>query len=212
LPLENLDRYEGSSIFYSATTVEARLCQDNAVAVVGGGNSAGQAAVFLAEQAHSVYMFVIEESLEAYMSRYLIRRIEQADNIHVACQTEITALHGNGQLEKITARNNETGEMEEYEIAALFIFIGAEPHTEWLKGTLELDDSGFIRTGDALDGFPANGAYGATHPKRRPYLLETSIPGVFAAGDARSNSVKRVSSAVGEGSMCVQFIHQVLVM
>jgi thioredoxin reductase (NADPH) len=207
LPLANLEQYEGSSIFYSATAVEARLCSDSEIAVVGGGNSAGQAAVFLAEQARSVYMFVVEESLEAYMSRYLIRRIEQTDNIHVAYQTEITALHGDGQLKKITARNNQTGETEEYEVAAVFIFIGAEPHTEWLKGTLELDDSGFIRTGDALDGFRANGA---THPKRRPYLLETSMPGVFAVGDVRSNSVKRVASAVGEGSISVQFIHQVL--
>jgi thioredoxin reductase (NADPH) len=150
---------------------------------------------------------VIEESLEAYMSRYLIRRIEQAGNIHVAYQTEITALHGEEQLEKITTRNNETGETKEYEVAGVFIFIGAEPHTEWLNGVLELDEKGFIKTGDALGDFRANGA---THPQRRPYLLETSMPGVFAAGDVRSNSVKRVASAVGEGSMCVQFIHQVL--
>jgi thioredoxin reductase (NADPH) len=141
------------------------------------------------------------------MSRYLIRRIELADNIHVAFQTEITALHGNEQLETISTRNNKTGETKEYDIEALFIFIGAEPHTEWLNGALELDDQGFIKTGDALDGFRANGT---TLPKRQPYLLETSMLGVFAAGDVRSNSVKRVASAVGEGSMCVQFIHEVL--
>jgi thioredoxin reductase (NADPH) len=207
LPLDGLERYEGSSIFYSATAVEARLCHESEVAVVGGGNSAGQAAVFLAEQARCVHLFVIDDSLDAYMSRYLIRRIEQADNIHVALETEITALHGDEQLEKISTRNNKTGETEEYDIEALFIFIGAEPHTEWLNGALELDDQGFIKTGDALDGFRANGT---TLPKRQPYLLETSMLGVFAAGDVRSNSVKRVASAVGEGSMCVQFIHEVL--
>lgn len=207
LPLDNLERYEGSSIFYSATTVEAHLCHENEVAVVGGGNSAGQAAVFLAEQARRVHMIVLEESLEDYMSRYLIRRIEGADNIHVAYQTEITALHGDEHLEKITTRNNKTGETNEYEVAAVFIFIGADPHTDWLRDTLELDEQGFIKTGDMLKGFRANGAI---LPDRRPYLLETSMPGVFAAGDVRANSVKRVASAVGEGSMCVQFIHQAL--
>ncbi len=207
LPLDNLEKYEGSSIFYSATTVEAHMCYENEVAVVGGGNSAGQAAVFLAEQARRVHMIVLEESLEAYMSRYLIRRIEEADNIHVLYQTEITALHGDEHLEQITTRNNETGETEAYEVAAVFIFIGAEPHTGWLDGALELDEQGFIKTGNMLKGFRVNGT---TKPDRQPFLLETSMPGVFAAGDVRSNSVKRVASAVGEGSMCVQFIHQSL--
>ena len=207
LPLENLAQYEGSSIFYSATATEATACQSSDVAIVGGGNSAGQAAVFLSQYAHRVHIFIRGDSLASSMSRYLTRRIEQADNIHLAPHTEVTALHGDSALERITVENNQTGETQDYDVASLFVFIGAKPHTEWLDGVVEMDDKGFIKTGNDLDGFRGNGT---PLPNRPPFHLETSLPGVFAAGDVRANSVKRVASAVGEGSMAVQFIHQVL--
>ena len=205
LPLDNLEQYEGSSIFYSATSIEASLCQENEVAIVGGGNSAGQAAIFLSDFASCVHIFIRGDSLDRSMSRYLTRRIEQADNIHLSPHTEVTALHGESSLERITVKNNETDKTEEYDVVNLFVFIGAKPHTEWLDGVVEMDDKGFIKTGNDLDNSRRNGS-----TQRAPYHLETSLPGVFAAGDVRANSVKRVASAVGEGSMAVQFIHQVM--
>lgn len=207
LPLKNLDKYEGSSVFYSATNVEAILCGDNEVAIVGGGNSAGQAAIFLADYSHTVHIFIRGESLATTMSRYLTRRIEEAKNIHLHPQTEVTELHGDAELEKITIQNKATGTTDICKASLLFIFVGAKPHTDWLNNALALDNKGFIKTGDLVGTFPRDGT---TPPARRPYLLETSIPGVFAVGDVRATSVKRVASAVGEGSMAIQFIHQVL--
>ncbi|MEZ4737301.1 MAG: FAD-dependent oxidoreductase [Caldilineaceae bacterium] len=209
LSIQNLEQYEGSSVFYSATGVEAILCHENEVAVVGGGNSAGQAAVFLSEYAQHVHVFIRSASLSTSMSRYLIRRIEEAKNIHLHPHTEVTALQGDTELETITVRNTETGATEAYDTNLLFVFIGAKPHTAWLDHAVALDEKGFIKTGEMVGTF-ATDQPGATRPARRPYLLETSMPGVFAVGDVRANSIKRVASAVGEGSMAIQFIHQVL--
>ncbi len=205
LPLDNLEQYEGSSVFYSATSIEASLCQENEVAIVGGGNSAGQAAIFLSDFASCVHIFIRGDSLDKSMSRYLTRRIEQSENIHLSPHTEVTALHGESSLERITVKSNETDETEEYDVVNLFVFVGAKPHTEWLDGVVEMDDKGFIKTGNDIDNFQRNGS-----TQRAPYHLETSLAGVFAAGDVRADSVKRVASAVGEGSMAVQFIHQVI--
>lgn len=216
LPLDNLERYEGSSIFYSATAVEATMCSGQDVVIVGGGNSAGQAAVFLAERARCVHIFIRGDSLDSSMSRYLTQRIDKAENIHLVTRTEVTALHGEPHLERITTAHNQTGETNEYEVASLFVFIGAKPHTGWLDGSLELNRKGFIQTGIDVNGDrdrEHSGANGSTNGAKNftpRFMLETSMPGVFAAGDVRANSVKRVASAVGEGSMSVQFVHQVL--
>lgn len=207
LSIENMERYEGSSVFYSATGVEAILCHDNAVAVVGGGNSAGQAAVFLSQYARAVHLFTRGESLAATMSRYLSRRIEETGNIELHPHTEVTELHGETELAKVTVRHNQSDITEEYDINLLFVFIGAKPHSEWLDQAVALDEKGFIKTGELVGEFPSKQR---PYPSRRPYLLETSIPGVFAVGDVRSTSVKRIASAVGEGSMAIQFVHQVL--
>ncbi|MDT8306833.1 MAG: FAD-dependent oxidoreductase [Anaerolineae bacterium] len=204
LPVDNCANYEGRGVYYSATAVEAQLCVDQPVVVVGGGNSAGQAAVFLAERAGRVVLVCVEEELDELMSSYLATRIRKMDNVEVRSQSEVTAVHGDEQLEAVTIRSNQSGEEERLEAAALFIFIGAEPHTDWLPGAIEVDDSGFIKTGPELAEAP-------NWPlSRLPYYLETSQPGVFAAGDARAGSVKRVAAAVGEGSMAIHFVHQVL--
>lgn len=204
LSLEHQQQYEGASIFYSATAVEATMCQDSNVAIVGGGNSAGQAAIFLSQYAHQVYIFIRGATLNTSMSRYLIRRIEEAENIELVPHTHVTGLHGADCLRQITVEHTKTKAEATYDVTNLFVFIGAKPHTEWLDGALELDDKSFIKTGHTLAGFPQNDT------SRAPFHLETSMPGVFAAGDVRAGSVKRVASAVGEGSMAVQFVHQVL--
>ena len=208
LPLENLSRFEGAGVYYGATFVEAQLCGGEEVVVVGGGNSAGQAAVFLAQNAKRVHMLVRSSGLAASMSRYLIRRIEITPTIILRPRTEIVTLEGGAHLESVHWRNNQSGEIEKHEISHVFIMTGAEPNTHWLNGCIILDDKGFIKTGSDLlsDNFSAS----AWPLMRQPYLLETSLPGVFAVGDVRSGSVKRVASAVGEGSIAISFIHKVL--
>ena len=208
LPLENLSRFEGAGVYYGATFVEAQLCGGEEVVVVGGGNSAGQAAVFLAQNAKHVHMLVRSSGLTASMSRYLIRRIENTPTIILRPRTEIVTLEGGAHLESVHWRNNQSGETEKHEISHVFIMTGAEPNTHWLNGCIILDDKGFIKTGSDLlsDNFSAS----AWPLMRQPYLLETSLPGVFAVGDVRSGSVKRVASAVGEGSIAISFIHKVL--
>jgi thioredoxin reductase (NADPH) len=204
LPVDNCANYEGRGVYYSATAVEAQLCEDQPVVVVGGGNSAGQAAVFLAEGARQVIIVCVEEEIEEMMSSYLATRIHKMDNIELRPQSEIAAVYGDEQLEAVDIRDNATGEEERVDAAALFIFIGAEPHTGWLPEEIEVDEVGFIRTGPELED-------GAQWPlSRPPYYLETSQPGVFAAGDVRAGSVKRVAAAVGEGSMAIHFVHQYL--
>src|SRR4249920_135454 len=208
LPLENLTRFEGAGVYYGATFVEAQLCGGEEVVVVGGGNSAGQAAVFLAQSAKRVHMLVRSSGLTASMSRYLIRRIENTPTIILRPRTEIVTLEGGAHLESVHWRNNQSGETEKHEISHVFIMTGAEPNTQWLNGCIILDDKGFIKTGSDL--LPDNLSASGWPLMRQPYLLETSLPGVFAVGDVRSGSVKRVASAVGEGSIAISFIHKVL--
>ncbi|MCU1339434.1 MAG: cyclic nucleotide-regulated FAD-dependent pyridine nucleotide-disulfide oxidoreductase [Bryobacterales bacterium] len=202
LDVPNLAQFEGVGIYYGATRVEAEVCRDEEIAVVGGGNSAGQAAVFLSGIARHVYLVVRGPSLSKTMSQYLISRIEATRQITVLTWTKIEGLEGDTQLQRVHWRNTKTEASEAHEIQHVFVMTGADPNTEWLQGSVELDAKGFIKTGaEVAEGWPL---------RRAPYLLETSLPGVFAVGDIRAGSVKRVSSAVGEGSMAVQFVHKVL--
>src|SRR3984885_4690605 len=202
LDLPNLSQLEGVGVYYGATQVEATVCREEEVAVVGGGNSAGQAAVFLAGTAKHVYLVVRGPCLAKTMSRYLISRIEANPRITLMAWTTIEELEGDTHLKRVRLHNTKTGANETRDIQHVFMMTGADPNTEWLRGSLALDAKGFIKTGaEVQDGWPLH---------RPPYLLETSLPGVFAVGDIRAESVKRVASAVGEGSMVVQFVHKVL--
>ena len=208
LPLENLSQFDGAGVYYGATFVEAQLCEGDEVIVVGGGNSAGQAAVFLAQTTNRVHMLVRSGSLAASMSRYLIRRIEESPNVIVRPHTEIVALEGDNHLDSVRWRNGQTGQTEKHNIRHLFVMTGADPNTGWLNGCIVLDSKGFINTGPDLSSENLSAAGWSL--KRQPYLLETSVPGIFAAGDVRSGSIKRVASAVGEGSTAISFVHNVL--
>ena len=208
LPLDNLSRFEGAGIYYGATFIEAQLCGGEEVIVVGGGNSAGQAAVYLAETAKRVHMLVRSAGLAETMSRYLIRRIEGTPTIMLHPCTEIVALERNNHLESVRWQNNQTGQVEEHNIRHVFVMTGADPNTRWLNGCVALDAKGFIKTGPDLLPEDLNAAHWPL--ARPPYLLETSLPGVFAVGDVRAGSIKRVASAVGEGSIAISFVHQVL--
>jgi thioredoxin reductase (NADPH) len=207
-PIEGLARFDGSGVHYGASYIEGQFCRGKDIAIVGGGNSAGQAAVYLSEHARRVSIIVRGESLAESMSSYLIRRIDNAGNIELLPYTEIERIEGGERITGLVVRDSRNGETRRLEASHLFIFIGAQPATRFAADDLVLDDRGFVKTGDALSvddlrsaGWPLT---------RRPYLLETSCPRVFAAGDVRAGSVKRVASAVGEGSICVQLIHQAL--
>jgi thioredoxin reductase (NADPH) len=206
--IENLPRFEGIGVYYGATFMEAQLCAGEEVIVVGGGNSAGQAAVFLAQAARCVHMLVRSDSLADSMSRYLIRRIEENPAIVLRTRTEIKALEGDNHLERVSWRNSGTGESESRAIRHVFLMTGAVPATAWLDGSISRDAKGFIKTGPDLSPDDLNEA--CWPPGRLPHLLETSRPGVFAVGDVRAGSIKRVASAVGEGSIAIAFVHQVL--
>jgi thioredoxin reductase (NADPH) len=207
-PLDNLERFEGNGIYYGATFVEGQLCANDDVIVVGGGNSAGQAAVFLSESASRVYVLVRAASLAESMSRYLTRRIEQTPNIQLLTHTEIIALLGDDRLRAVRWKNNQTGAVEEHSIPHVFMMTGAEPNTAWLDGCIALDQAGFVKTGSELT--PEDLSAARWPLVRPPFLLETILPGVFAVGDVRGGSMKRVASAVGEGSIAISFVHQVL--
>jgi thioredoxin reductase (NADPH) len=207
-PCKNLLRFEGAGVYYGATFVEAQLCGGEEVIVVGGGNSAGQAAVFLAQTTKRVHMLVRSTNLVASMSRYLIRRIEESPTIIFRSQTEIVAIEGGDHLESVYWRNSQTGRTEKHEIRHIFIMTGADPNTRWLDGCIALDDKGFIKTG--VDLLPDNLSPVGWSITRQPYLLETNLPGIFAVGDVRGGSIKRVASAVGEGSTAISFVHKVL--
>jgi thioredoxin reductase (NADPH) len=204
LDAEGCAQYEGRGVYYAATPNEAQMCRGATVMVVGGGNSAGQAAVFLAGQARRVLLLVRGNDLYKNMSTYLARRIEANSSIDVRCHTTIRRLLGDGHLGAVETVNGKTGQIRTEETPAVFSFIGAVPRTEWLPQEIATDPKGFVRTGAALAQSPSWTA------GRQPFLLETSRPGVFAAGDVRADSVKRVASAVGEGAMVVQFVHEYL--
>jgi thioredoxin reductase (NADPH) len=208
--IENLKKFEGQGIYYGATYIEAQLCQNEDVIVVGGGNSAGQAAVYLAQTARKVHILVRSRALSETMSRYLIQRITENPGIELHCKTEIVALEGDTQLERVTWLDKKTGETSTHDLRHVFIMAGASPRTEWLQGCVALDDKGFILTGRDLDD-PAGIAPPTAWPlSRAPQMLETSLPAVFAVGDVRSGNVKRVASAVGEGAIAVHLVHRAL--
>jgi thioredoxin reductase (NADPH) len=207
LSIENALRFLGTGIYYAATNTEARRCEMKDVIVVGGGNSAGQAAVFLAGKCRQVHLLVRAKGLEDSMSRYLIRRIDETPNITLHANTEITSLEGNDQLERVTWKTSPGQVRETHPICHVFLMTGAVPSTHWLQGCIALNDKGFVRTGSDL---VAADFAGGTAPARPPQSFETNWPGIFAVGDVRCGSVKRVAAAVGEGSACVQQVHQAL--
>ena len=209
LRLANLEKYEGKGIYYGATFIESQLCEGEDAAVVGGGNSAGQAAVFLSQTVRKVYMLVRSGELSSTMSRYLIQRLTENPRIELRYHTEITALDGDENLERVTWRNRATGETATQPLHHVFVMTGASPRTDWLRGCLALDDKGFILTGRDLDAAPPDG-WPKWPLERAPQMLETSLPGVFAVGDARAGNVKRVASAVGEGAISVHLVHRAL--
>ena len=207
-PIENLEAFTGGGVHYGASYLEAQLCRQKDVAVVGGGNSAGQAAIFLAGFARNVKILIRGESLESSMSSYLIDRINRAANIEVLPHTEVKRANGDAKLRSLSLRNNLNDTTSDVEFAHLFVFIGAVPATDFVPESVKLDDRGFVVTGDNLTSEALDAS--KWPEKRRPFHLETTRPGVFAVGDVRSGSVKRVASAVGEGSVCVQYVHQIL--
>jgi thioredoxin reductase (NADPH) len=207
-PLQNLSQFEGAGVYYAATAMESQLCLGEDVVVIGGGNSAGQAAVFLAQSANRVHILVRGDGLAETMSRYLIRRIEDNPGIVVLPHTQIVALEGNGHLERVQWRDDQSGNVETGNFRHVFLMTGAVPNTRWLEGCVVLDDKGFIKTGPELTQEDLTAA--AWPLTRPPFLLETSRPGIFAVGDVRGGNIKRVASAVGEGSIAIALVHQVL--
>lgn len=206
--IPNLAKFDGVGIYYGATNMEAPLCENEDVIVVGGGNSAGQAVVYLSQTASRVHMLVRSEQLSDTMSRYLVERVESNPKISVHYHSEIVGLDGDWHLEQVQWRDKVTSEVVTKTIRHVFMMTGAVPSTDWLKNCLAMDSKGFILTGqDLKPGSPEGSAWTAT---RQPYLLETSLPGVFAVGDVRAGNVKRVASAVGEGSISVHLVHRVL--
>lgn len=204
LDIEGRTRFDGAGVYYAATKMEAQMCGGDQVLVIGGGNSAGQAALYLSETTQKVFLLIRGDDLGKNMSDYLAQRIEQMTNIELLTSTEITAMFGDTHLEAVELKNNQTGKVRKINVAAVFSFIGAIPRTAWLPPEIEKDAKGFIKTGAHV---AASAQWRLSRP---PFFLETSRPGVFAAGDVRCDSVKRVASAVGEGSMAVQFIHEYL--
>jgi len=207
LPIEDADAFTGRGIYYNATHMEAHLCDSEEVIVVGGGNSAGQAAVFLAQSSAKVHLFVRSQKLSDSMSQYLIGRIEAHPRIQIHYRTRITGLGGAGHLEHVDWRDDGLGETKSNPIRHVFVMAGAAPRTEWLEDSFVLDNRGFIVTGPDLASFADGDQWSL---KRPPLMLETSVPGIFAVGDTRAGSIKRVASAVGEGSMAIHLVHRYL--
>jgi thioredoxin reductase (NADPH) len=208
--IANLQQFEGRGVYYGATYIESQLCEGEDVAVVGGANSAGQAAVYLAQTARKVYMLVRRGGLAETMSRYLIQRIAENPGIELHCYTEIVGMEGDEQLQRITWLDKATGEKSTREICHVFVMTGASPRTSWLQGCVALDNKGFILTGRDMDGVSGTTSSHHWPLARAPQMLETSLPAVFAVGDVRSGNVKRVASAVGEGAIAVHLVHNAL--
>jgi thioredoxin reductase (NADPH) len=208
LSLDNLSQFEGAGVYYGATFMEAQLCRGEEVVVVGGGNSAGQAAVFLSQTAKHVHILIRSSGLAESMSRYLIRRLEENPAVSLRPHTEVVALEGDRHVERMRWRDKQTGAIETHDVRHLFVMTGAVPSTQWLSGSVALDPKGFIKTGPDLS--PEDLVAAQWPLARAPHLLETSLPGVFAVGDVRRGNIKRVASAVGEGSIAIAFVHQVL--
>jgi thioredoxin reductase (NADPH) len=200
LQADRLAEFEGVGVYYAATQMEAQACTGRPVVIVGGGNSAGQAALFLARTCTEVHLVIRGQTLATSMSRYLIERIEQAPRIRVLDRTEVTALLGDGALERLTLRHNADGTTSTLAVGGLFVFIGATPSTEWLNGQLAMDEDGFVLTGADIPVAQLESI------DQVPLLLETSRPGIFCVGDVRSRSIKRVATAIGEGSMAVRLV------
>jgi len=207
LAVDDLERFEGAGVYYAATDLEARICNQMPVVVVGGGNSAGQAAIYLAQQGSTVAIAIRGTDLAHSMSHYLVERIEADPRITLLSSTEVRALGGRDHLDTVTLEHTPTRERRTIECAGLFCFIGADAATSWLRGALALDDKGFVLTDRSL---PSEISGGPEFAARTPLPLETSIPGIFAAGDVRSGSSKRVATAVGEGSAAVRSVHEYL--
>ena len=208
LALSNIEHFHGVGIYYAATYIEAQLCKDEDIVIVGGGNSAGQAAVFLASTCKHVHLLVRSRGLAESMSRYLIRRIEDTPNITLRTCTQITDLEGDSSLERVTWHCTLDNRTETSPMRHVFLMTGAVPNTSWLDGCLAPDEKGFVRTGTDLH---TDDMTSSPWPLgRQPYMFETSVPRIFAVGDVRCGSVKRVAAAVGEGSACVQLVHQAL--
>jgi thioredoxin reductase (NADPH) len=205
-----LDRFAGRGIHFGATHIEAQLCDGQDVIVVGGGNSAGQAAVFLSQRARKVYMLVRASGLSESMSRYLIQRISGNPSIELLCNSELCGLEGENALEEVRWVNRQTTEVRSVPTHHLFIMAGASPNTDWLKGSIALDEKGFILTGRDLPAVTDPARNPPWVLSRHPMMLECSLPGVFAVGDVRAGSVKRVAAAVGEGSTSVSLVHRAL--
>ena len=203
LDLPDLERYEGAGVYYAATQAEAQLCAADPVLIVGGGNSAGQAAMFLSRHASSCRLLIRGADLSASMSRYLIDELDRREQVELLTHSAIVELKGESVLEAVVIEDARSGIRRELESKALFVFIGASPHTDWLRGHVAMDEHGFLLTGRDIQGVDL-----VTHGDEPPFFLETSQPGIFAVGDVRSGSIKRVASAVGEGSMAVRLVHQ----
>ena len=206
LAVPGIDHFEGNGVYYAATFQEALTCGTGPVVIVGGGNSAGQAAIFLAARVVRVYVLIRGDDLTKDMSRYLVDQIVQHPRVTVQSRTEIREVQGAGVLAAVVTENGRTGERRSIQTRALFVFIGADPNTSWLGGIIRLDSRGYVSTGPAALYSDTIGDHQPT--RRRPMVLETSRSGIFAAGDVRSGSVKRVASAVGEGSMAIRQIHE----
>ena len=203
LDVARLEEFEGGGVYYAATQAEAKLYAGDPVVIVGGGNSAGQAAMFLSRRASECRLLIRGDDLAKSMSRYLVDQIERNESVEVCRHSQVVELGGERELASVTVADSRSGERTRLPARALFVFIGASPHTEWLEGQLATDRAGFLLTGRDLDGKDL-----AELDGDRPLFLETSRPGIFAVGDVHSGSIKRVASAVGEGSMAVRLIHQ----
>jgi thioredoxin reductase (NADPH) len=203
LDVPRLDEFEGNGVYYAATQAEAQLCADDPVVIVGGGNSAGQAAMFLSRHATQCRLVIRGGDLGKSMSRYLVDQVERNEWVEVVRNAQVVELHGDRELDGVTVAESGSGTRSQLPARALFVFIGASPHTEWLENQLATDRAGFLLTGRDVDGEDA-----VEYDGDRPLFLETSRPGIFAVGDVHSGSIKRVSSAVGEGSMAVRLVHQ----